>query len=103
MLQVNQKEAAKPMHLEDLAALKVVSEDTVLDELQNRHLDGLSYTFVGDVLLYMNPNRDEPLYEKKVMLTDTSWKLFFTTIILNSNTSTSSVRINEMGTYRIVI
>ncbi|CAH1732570.1 unnamed protein product [Aphis gossypii] len=64
-LKVNQKEAAKPMHLEDLAALKVVSEDTVLDELQNRHLDGLSYTFVGDVLLYMNPNRDEPLYEKK--------------------------------------
>jgi len=67
MLQVNQKEAAKPMHLEDLAALKEVSEDTVLDELQNRHLDGLSYTFVGDVLLYMNPNRDEPLYEKKVI------------------------------------
>jgi myosin heavy subunit len=66
MSQVNQKEAAKPMHLEDLAALKEVSEDTVLDELQNRHLDGLSYTFVGDVLLYVNPNRDEPLYEKKV-------------------------------------
>ncbi|XP_026818211.1 neither inactivation nor afterpotential protein C [Rhopalosiphum maidis] len=64
-LKVNQKEAAKPMHLEDLAALKEVSEDTVLDELQNRHLDGLSYTFVGDVLLYVNPNRDEPLYEKK--------------------------------------
>lgn len=67
MLQVNQKEAAKPMHLEDLAALKEVSDDTVLDELQNRHLDGLSYTFVGDVLLYLNPNRDESLYEKKVM------------------------------------
>lgn len=102
MLQVNQKEAAKPMHLEDLAALKVVSEDTVLDELQNRHLDGLSYTFVGDVLLYMNPNRDEPLYEKKVMLADTSWKLFFITVVLNSNTSPCSVRINEMVTDRTV-
>ncbi|CAI6355450.1 unnamed protein product [Macrosiphum euphorbiae] len=65
LLKVNQKEPAKPMHLEDLAALKEVSEETVLDELQNRHLDGLSYTFVGDVLLYLNPNRDEPLYEKK--------------------------------------
>lgn len=67
MSQMNQKEAAKPMHLEDLAALKEVSEDTVLDELQNRHLDGQSYTFVGDVLLYMNPNQDEPIYENKVI------------------------------------
>ncbi|VVC25287.1 Hypothetical protein CINCED_3A022449 [Cinara cedri] len=64
-LKMNQKEAAKPMHLEDLAALKEVSEDTVLSELQNRHLDGLSYTFVGDVLLYVNPNQNEPIYEKK--------------------------------------
>lgn len=55
------------MHFEDLAALKQVSEDTVLDELQNRHLEGSSYTFVGDVLLYLNPNRDEALYEKKVI------------------------------------
>lgn len=65
--QMNQKEAAKPMHLEDLAALKDVSEDTVLGELQNRHMDGHSYTFVGDVLLYVNPNQDEPIYEKKVI------------------------------------
>jgi myosin-3 len=54
------------MLLEDLAALKEVSEDAVLEELQARHFDGLSYTFVGDVLLYVNPNRDEDLYEKKV-------------------------------------
>lgn len=54
------------MHFEDLAALKEVSEETVLNELQNRHFDGLSYTFVGDVLLYVNPNRDEAIYEKKV-------------------------------------
>lgn len=55
------------MHFEDLAALKEVSEETVLNELQNRHLDGLSYTFVGDVLLYVNPNREEAIYEKKVI------------------------------------
>lgn len=67
MMQVDQKEKAKPMHYEDLAALKEVSEETVLNELQNRHFDGLSYTFVGDVLLYVNPNRDETLYEKKVI------------------------------------
>uniref|UniRef100_A0A2S2R2K6 Neither inactivation nor afterpotential protein C n=1 Tax=Sipha flava TaxID=143950 RepID=A0A2S2R2K6_9HEMI len=64
-LKSNQKETAKPMLLEDLAALKEVSEDAVLEELQARHFDGLSYTFVGDVLLYVNPNRDEDLYEKK--------------------------------------
>lgn len=66
MPQVNQKEKAKPMHLEDLAALKDVNEDTVLGELHNRHADGLSYTFLGDVLLYVNPNRDDSLTEKKV-------------------------------------
>lgn len=66
-LQTNQRKPASPMHFEDLAALKQVSEDTVLDELQNRHLEGSSYTFIGDVLLYLNPNRDEALYEKKVI------------------------------------
>lgn len=65
-MQTNQKEAARPMHLEDLAALKEVSEDAVLDELQSRHHDGLSYTFVGDVLLYVNPNRDEAIYDQNV-------------------------------------
>jgi len=69
---VSQKEAAKPMHYEDLAALKEVSEDAVLGELNVRHADGLSYTFVGDVLLYVNPNRDEALYEKKVIRNDQS-------------------------------
>ncbi|XP_050438811.1 neither inactivation nor afterpotential protein C isoform X2 [Adelges cooleyi] len=64
-LKTSQTEPAKPMHLEDLAALKVVSEDSVLDELQTRHLNGLSYTFVGDVLLYLNPNEDESYCEKK--------------------------------------
>jgi len=66
-LQVNQREAAKPMHFEDLAALKHVSEDAVLDELKYRHFDGLSYTFIGDVLLYVNPNRDEVIYKEKVI------------------------------------
>lgn len=63
------------MRLEDLAALKKVSEDTVVEELQNRHFDGLSYTFVGDVLLYVNPNRDEVLYEKKVTMLCTEFVL----------------------------
>lgn len=55
------------MHFEDLAALKEVSEESILTELQNRHLDGQSYTFIGDVLLYLNPNQDEAIYEKKVI------------------------------------
>lgn len=66
MPQVNRKEPAKPMRLEDLAALIDVNEDSVLDELQNRHVDGLSYTFAGDVLLYVNTNQNEGFYEKKV-------------------------------------
>lgn len=68
MPQVNQKDKAKPMHLEDLAALKDVNEDTVLGQLQNRHVDGLSYTFLGDVLLYVNPNGEDVISEKKVII-----------------------------------
>lgn len=73
------------MHLEDLAALKEVSENAVIDELRTRHFDGLSYTFIGDVLLYLNPNRDEVLYENKVIrdfITYFIGKLFVTILYI---------------------
>ncbi|XP_050526951.1 neither inactivation nor afterpotential protein C [Daktulosphaira vitifoliae] len=64
-LKTGRTEPARPMHFEDLAALKEVSEESVLRELQNRHSNGQNYTFVGDVLLYLNPNVDNVTCEKK--------------------------------------
>ncbi|XP_055589092.1 neither inactivation nor afterpotential protein C-like [Uranotaenia lowii] len=54
------------MHVEDLAALEVLSEETILDELIQRFKNGSTYTFVGDVLVSMNPNQPEPDYVRGV-------------------------------------
>ncbi|KAL1381098.1 hypothetical protein pipiens_013709 [Culex pipiens pipiens] len=48
------------MNVEDLAALETLSEETILDELIQRYKSGSTYTFVGDVLLSMNPNTEMP-------------------------------------------
>lgn len=50
------------MHTEDLAALEDITEDTVLCELKERTTHGSCYTFVGDTLLFLNPNEDQDIY-----------------------------------------
>lgn len=54
------------MHVEDLAALDVITEDTIVAELQARLAAGMPYTFIGDVLLYLNPYTDLNIYSLKV-------------------------------------
>lgn len=44
------------MFVEDLATLEKLTEDTVLEEIEQRVRRGSSYTFVGDVLLAVNAN-----------------------------------------------
>lgn len=55
------------MYVEDLAALEPLSDDDLLEELKNRLKIGEPYTFVGDVLVSMNPNKQYPVYDRKVM------------------------------------
>ncbi|XP_054282333.1 neither inactivation nor afterpotential protein C isoform X3 [Macrosteles quadrilineatus] len=50
------------MHVEDLAALEDITEDTVLSELQERTKEGHCYSFIGDVLLFLNPNSEQDIY-----------------------------------------
>uniref|UniRef100_A0A1B6LPF4 Neither inactivation nor afterpotential protein C n=1 Tax=Graphocephala atropunctata TaxID=36148 RepID=A0A1B6LPF4_9HEMI len=50
------------MHTEDLAALEDITEDTVLCELQERNKHNTNYTFVGDILLFLNPNAEQDIY-----------------------------------------
>ncbi|XP_049532765.1 neither inactivation nor afterpotential protein C [Anopheles darlingi] len=50
------------MHVEDLAALEQLSEETILEELVQRYRNGNTYTFVGDVLVSLNPNESIPEY-----------------------------------------
>lgn len=50
------------MLTEDLAALDVLSEDEILDQLHERLQRGEYHTFVGDVLLILNPNEEHDIY-----------------------------------------
>lgn len=50
------------MLTEDLAALDVLSEDEILDQLRERLQRGDYHTFVGDVLLILNPNEEHDIY-----------------------------------------
>ncbi|XP_055637431.1 neither inactivation nor afterpotential protein C [Toxorhynchites rutilus septentrionalis] len=52
------------MYVEDLAALEAISEEAILDELSHRYKNGSTYTFVGDILISMNPNRKMPEYSR---------------------------------------
>jgi myosin III len=55
------------MYLEDLAAMENLSEEAIIDQLQNRLKRGSCYTFLGDVLLFLNPNETLNIYNHEVM------------------------------------
>lgn len=56
------------MHHEDLAALERLTDETVMDEIKARMKTGETYSFVGDVLLSINPNREIPqVFDRKVI------------------------------------
>lgn len=52
--------------MEDLAALEEITEDTIVNELFERHMSGSHYTFIGDVLLFLNPNEELNIYGPEV-------------------------------------
>ncbi|XP_014215430.1 neither inactivation nor afterpotential protein C isoform X2 [Copidosoma floridanum] len=61
-LKTHQTYVPERMHQEDLAALEQLTEDRVLDELNERLRMGHFHTFVGDVLLILNPNEEQDIY-----------------------------------------
>ena len=54
------------MHLEDLATMDKLNEDKILTELHERLKQGHCHTFVGDVLLVLTSNEQQPPYSDKV-------------------------------------
>jgi myosin heavy subunit len=54
------------MHLEDLAAMQKLDEGMILTELHERFKQGHRHTFVGDVLLVLTSNEQEPTYSDEV-------------------------------------
>ncbi|XP_025074650.1 neither inactivation nor afterpotential protein C [Pogonomyrmex barbatus] len=61
-LKTHQNEPPEQMLTEDLAALDILTEDIILNELHERLRRGEYHTFVGDVLLILNPNEEHDIY-----------------------------------------
>jgi myosin III len=60
------------MYLEDLAALENLTEDIVIEQLQQRLKKGGCYSYLGDVLLFVNPNEQLNIYNDEVRKLHTS-------------------------------
>ncbi|XP_045874168.1 myosin-IIIb [Meles meles] len=61
----------RPYHVEDaekycleddLVNLEVLDEDTIIHQLQKRYMDLVIYTYVGDILIALNPFQDLSIY-----------------------------------------
>ncbi|XP_060033710.1 myosin-IIIb [Erinaceus europaeus] len=61
----------KPYHVEDaekhcleddLVNLEVLDEDTIIHQLQKRYMDSIIYTYVGDILIALNPFQNLSIY-----------------------------------------
>lgn len=58
----------KSMLEEDLAALEKLTEDNIISLLRERMSIGQFHTFIGDVLLVLNPNERQDIYSHDVSL-----------------------------------
>lgn len=65
-LKTNRKAQPEQMYMDDLAALDLLSEDAIVDQLRNRYERSQIYTYIGDILLAMNPFANLGLYTKAV-------------------------------------
>lgn len=56
----------KIMLVEDLASLSNPTENKIIKLLKARCEEGDYYSFVGDVLVALNPNETQDIYDEKV-------------------------------------
>lgn len=66
LLQTEESPEPKAMYVEDLAALDNLTEDNILEELRVKMSKKSYQTFIGDILLILNPNCDTGLYNETV-------------------------------------
>ncbi|CAH1389425.1 unnamed protein product [Nezara viridula] len=52
----------EPMCVADMAALEKITEDNIIEQLEARYRKNDTYTFIGDVLLFLNPNKLLDIY-----------------------------------------
>ncbi|XP_015113330.1 myosin-IIIb [Diachasma alloeum] len=61
-LKCDRKIAAKKIYFDDLAALDALSEDSIVEQLEHRYSEGQIYTYIGDILVAVNPFTNLGLY-----------------------------------------
>lgn len=83
-------ELLERMHVEDLAALDRLSEEAIIQELEARFKENYFHTFIGDILLVLNPNQHLNIYNDKVIFQKLIFNIFestnfSTTLNINAN------------------
>ena len=53
------------MFQDDLAALEVLTESVIVETLGRRYLKDKIYTYIGDILVAINPYKDMPIYSAR--------------------------------------
>ncbi|XP_068982765.1 myosin-IIIb-like isoform X2 [Bombus flavifrons] len=61
-LKTDRKARPEKMYMDDLAALDMLSEDAIVDQLQHRYEQTQIYTYIGDILVAVNPFTNLGLY-----------------------------------------
>lgn len=74
------------MYTDDLATLEVLTEDAIVEQLQKRYTQNQIYTYIGDILVAVNPFTDVGIYTSKVI---------FMTLKSNHNIKTWAFGQNE--------
>lgn len=61
-LKMDRKAQPKKIYFDDLAALNAFTEESIVDQLLRRYEDGQIYTYIGDILVAVNPFTNLGLY-----------------------------------------
>ncbi|XP_011146962.1 myosin-IIIb isoform X2 [Harpegnathos saltator] len=61
-LKTDRKTRAEKMYMDDLAALDMLSEEAIVEQLQHRYEQTQIYTYIGDILVAVNPFTNLGLY-----------------------------------------
>ncbi|XP_045527371.1 myosin-IIIb-like isoform X3 [Pieris brassicae] len=61
-LKSHRKAKAEKMYTDDLATLEVLTEEAIVEQLQKRYAQNQIYTYIGDILVAVNPFTDVGIY-----------------------------------------
>ncbi|XP_064474850.1 myosin-IIIb-like isoform X2 [Ornithodoros turicata] len=61
-LRTDRKSRPQRILVDDLSALETLTEDVIVDQIYQRYIQGQIYTYIGDILLAVNPFRQLPIY-----------------------------------------